>query len=175
MPRIGDFHRWERFLGIVDEQFIHFLVADERQLAGQGIDVHLGSDSGTSCPEGCIHLGVGPVDGIHGLGPDIGLDPHIVGHIVHQVPAFGDDGMDPDSIVIPESLPQGIDSHDSQHGGIQGIDSLVRSISGVGGFPHILDGLAVAAGTDGHHRLRSLFLGMDHHGHVDVIEFPFVD
>ena len=52
------FHRWERFLGIVDEQFIHFLVADERQLAGQGIDVHLGSDSGTSCPEGCIHLGV---------------------------------------------------------------------------------------------------------------------
>lgn len=44
MTGIGDFHRREGFLGIVDEQLVHFLVADERQLARQGIDVHLGSD-----------------------------------------------------------------------------------------------------------------------------------
>ena len=86
--------------------------------------------------------------------------------------------MDPDGIVIPEGFPQGIDAHDPQHGGIQGVDALVRRIGGMGGLPHILDGLAdesVAAGADGHHRSGGPFLGMDHHGHVDVIEFPFVD
>jgi len=71
-----------------------------------------------------------------------------------------------------------MDAHQADHGGVQGIDSLVGGAGGVGFFADVLNGhadKAVAGVAQTDPRSRSIFVGVDHHGQVDVVELPAVD
>ena len=163
---------------VCHEQVIHLFAAVEGQHARQRLHNGLGAYGVAAGFQGRVHPFVGVVNGFHGSGTHIQFHAHIRGHVVHQVAAFGDDGVHPDDVLLAESFPQGVDTHETQAGRVQSIDAFVGGVGRVSGLANILHGLTyepVAGTADGHRLLGHVGLGVHHHGHVDVVEVAFVN
>jgi hypothetical protein len=83
--------------------------------------------------------------------------------------------MDADGIVFLEGFTQGVNRHQADIGGIQCIDAHMRRPARMRSLPDVADGLhhtpIVGYCHAGELILRS-GAGVDHHGHVHVIEMP---
>ena len=178
MTGIHDLRFRRELFHVCHEQVIHLFAAVQGQHARQSFHNSLGAYGVAAGFQGRVHPFVGVVNGFHGSGTHIQFHAHVRGHVVHQVAAFGDDGMYPDDVLLAESFPQGVDAHETQAGRIQGIDAFVGGVGRVSGLADILHGLTykpVAGTADGHRLLGHVGLGVHHHGHVDVVEVAFVN
>ena len=130
------------FFHIIDEYLIQIFTACKREHTGERLNFHFRTDRHTACTERRIDTLMLFVDSVHRLRPDIEFHTHIGRHIIHQIAAFGDNRVDTDHVVFFKRFTERIDSHDTQAGRIQSIDSFMRCVCRMCRLAHILHRLS---------------------------------
>ena len=108
------------------------VVVEERQVAGQRLDLHLGAERQRARAERAVHAHVGVQDRLDRLAAHVGLDAHLGGDHVHLAAAVGDDRVDADRVLVAERLAHGVDGREADLGGVERVDPQVRRAARVG-------------------------------------------
>ena len=88
----------------------HGRVAVQRQVAGEGLDLHRRAERERARAQRAVHLGIGVEDGGQGAPAYIGLDARLRGDHVHLGAARGEDRVDADGVLVAERLAERVDA-----------------------------------------------------------------
>ena len=148
-------------------------VAVEREIAGEGLDLHGGAQREGARPQRAVHLGVGVEDGGQGAPAHVGLDARLRRDHVHLRAARGEDRMHADGVLVPERLAEGVDGHEPDLGGVERVDAQVGRAAGMRGLADIARELAHAPVVRQRHAGLAVLRArgeVNHHREVHVVE-----
>ncbi len=117
------------------------LVLRQRQVARYGLNGDLSTHGHRPRLQGPVYLPVGVHNRLNGAAPDESFHPHVGGYGADRFAAPGDDGMDPDGVLIPEGLAVEVNGAQGQGGRVEGVDAQVGRPPSVGSPPDELDHL----------------------------------
>ena len=164
--------------GVGAEQFVHAVVLEHRQIAGDGLDVDGGAYGHGAGAEGAVDLAVGVHNGVQRFAADEGFHTDVGRHGTDGFAAFGDDGMDADGVGVNEGFTVEVDGGHCQGGGVEGVDAEVGRAAGVGApaeEPDFFGQGAVVGAAYGQLPFAGGTGGVHHHRQVDVVELAQPD